>query len=58
MHHIEELAQGLPAAGNLAAIIAATLFSGLIGVLAGGVLVGASNIATRLVPGREDQSEE
>ncbi len=50
VHHIEELAHGLPAAGNVAAVIAATLFSGLFGVVAGGVIVGASKVVSRLVP--------
>ena len=58
LHHIEELVHALPAAGNLAAVIAATLFNGLVGLLAGGVIVGASSIAARLLPSRSDQADE
>ena len=58
LHHVEDLAHGLPAAGGLAAIIAATLFNGIFGLLAGGLLVGTGSVITRLLPNKADKSGE
>ena len=52
LHYVEELVRGLPAAGNLAAVLAGQLFNGLFGVLAGSLLVGAAVGIKRLLPGR------
>jgi predicted DNA repair protein MutK len=52
LHHIEELAHGLPAAGGIAAMLANLLVNGLSGIVAGGVIVGIVNLARRLLPGK------
>ena len=52
LHYVEALAHGLPAAGNLAAVLAGQLFNGLFGVLIGGLLVGAAVGIKRLLPAR------
>lgn len=52
LHYVEELAHGLPVAGNLAAVLAAQLFNGLFGALAGGLLVAAGAGFKRLLPGK------
>lgn len=50
LHHLEQLAQGLPAAGGFAALVTAGLANGLVGVLAGGLLVGLVSIVSGLLP--------
>ena len=54
MHVVEVWALDLPAAGGLLSIIAATLFNGLFGFLAGGVLVAIFMGIKRLVPQRQE----
>jgi len=52
LHHIEELAHGLSVAGDLAAILAAVVFNGFVGLLAGAILVGAGSGIKQLLPGK------
>jgi predicted DNA repair protein MutK len=51
-HVVEAWAQGLPAAAGLASVIAVTLYNGLFGFLAGGVLVAIFMGGKRLLPKR------
>ena len=55
LHVVEAWAHGLPAAGGFVGVIAAMLYNGLFGFLAGGVLVGIYLGIKRLVPGRQDE---
>jgi len=50
LHVFEVWAQNLPAAGGLASVIATTLYNGLFGILAGGVLVAMFMGIKRLLP--------
>jgi predicted DNA repair protein MutK len=50
LHVVEAWASSLPAANGLVSLIAATLYNGLFGFLAGGVLVGIIMTITRLLP--------
>lgn len=52
LHLVEAWAHGLPAASGIAGIVAAMLYNGLIGLIAGGVLVGAFVGVKRLLPNR------
>jgi predicted DNA repair protein MutK len=56
LHYVEELAHGLSVAGNLAAVLAAVIFNGLFGMVAGGLLVGAGAGVKRLFPGKPAES--
>jgi hypothetical protein len=56
LHFVEELAHGLPVASNLAGILATVTFNGLAGIFAGGVLVGAGRIVTRILPGKTTET--
>lgn len=56
LHHIEELAHSLSVAGDFAAILAAIVFNGLLGFLAGGLLVGLGIGVKRLLPGKPEES--
>jgi predicted DNA repair protein MutK len=55
LHVVEAWAHGLPAAGGFVGVIAAMLYNGLFGFVAGGVLVGIYLGIKRLVPGRQDE---
>jgi len=57
LHHVEELAHGLPVAGNFAAGVAAMLVNGLFGILAGGLLVGAGMLLGRLMPAKDAEGK-
>jgi predicted DNA repair protein MutK len=52
LHLVEAWAQGLPSFSGLAGVISATLYNGLFGFLAGGVLVILSMGIRRLLPGK------
>jgi predicted DNA repair protein MutK len=47
LHHVEALAKALPFGG----ILAAALYNGLFGILAGGLIVGVVSVGKRLLPG-------
>jgi hypothetical protein len=55
LHHVEELVHALPA-GNFLDVVAAMTFNGLLGILAGGILVGVITLGKRLVPGKAGES--
>jgi predicted DNA repair protein MutK len=50
MHAVEAFAHGLPVAAGLAEVLATVVFTGVFGVLAGAVLVGAGELFARLRP--------
>lgn len=52
LHHLEELFHRIRLAGNLATLMMTGLMNGLFGVFAGAMLVGAGNLAGRLLPGK------
>ena len=52
LHLVEAWAQGLPSFSGLAGVISTTLYNGLFGFLAGGVLVVLSMGIRRLLPGK------
>ncbi len=52
LHLVEAWAHGLPAARGIAGIVAAMSYNGLIGLIAGGILVGAFLGVKRLLPNR------
>ena len=56
LHRIEELAHGFSVASDLAAVLATVVFSGLVGILAGGLLVGIGSGVKRLLPGKPADS--
>ena len=56
LHRIEELAHGFSVASDLAAVLATVVFNGLVGMLAGGLLVGAGSGVKRLLPGKPADS--
>ena len=58
LHAVEAFAHGLPIAAGLAEVLAVIVFTGVFGVLAGAVLVGAGAIVTRLRPQKSPQPEE
>ncbi len=55
LHHVELLAQELPA-GGFSTVLAAMLFNGLFGVLIGGLLVGVESGVKRLLPAKSPES--
>lgn len=52
LHHVEALAHALP----FGAIIAAMLYNGLFGILAGGLVVGVVSLGKALLPGKRSAS--
>ncbi len=52
LHHIEQLAHGFSVASDLAAVLATAVFNGLLGILVGGLLVGAGGGVKRMLPGK------
>lgn len=58
LHHFEALVQSLPVASGLAGIIAAMLYNGLFGIIAGGLLVAAGTGVKRVWPGKSERVEE
>lgn len=58
LHYIERFAHGLPAAGNLAAVVFATLLNGIFGFVAGGLLVAAGTVIKRFIPAKSAAAED
>jgi hypothetical protein len=48
LHHLQELAHGVGAMGGLLSGLVLVLFNGLSGILAGGLVLGAVSLASRL----------
>lgn len=57
LHHVEVLAHALPVGGKFAAVVATMIFSGLVGVLIGGLLTGVESGIKRLLPARSTESK-
>jgi predicted DNA repair protein MutK len=51
LHGIEDMAHGLPVAANLFSGLAALVFNAIVGIVAGGLLVGAQTLIKRLRSG-------
>jgi len=56
LHQVEVLAGNLPVAANIAAILAAVVFNGLLGILVGGLLVGTGAGIKGLLPNKAPES--
>lgn len=54
LHHLEGIARGTADFGGLLAVLAAVLFNGLVGVIAGGIIVGMQSLFKRLFPGKTE----
>ncbi|MEM9209063.1 MAG: DUF808 domain-containing protein [Pseudomonadota bacterium] len=52
LHFVEGYAGSLSVGGNVAAVLAATIYNGLFGFAAGGLLVGAESLIRRVLPGK------
>jgi predicted DNA repair protein MutK len=52
LHLVEAWAHNLPAAGDIAGVIASMLYNGLFGFIAGGMIVGVYLVFKRLLPKR------
>ena len=57
LHHLEELAHGIGAFGGLLGVLVAVAFNGVIGVIAGGIIVGAQTLVMRVLPNRSGADE-
>ncbi len=49
LHSLEGLAHSLPVAANLFSLLAVLIFNAIVGILAGGIIVGIHNLATRIL---------
>jgi predicted DNA repair protein MutK len=56
LHDIEDLTHALPVAAKLFSGVAAMLFNFVIGIVAGGLLVGAHQLIRKLRPGAADEA--
>ncbi len=54
LHYLEEVVHGIPGLGVLVAV----LFNGLIGVVAGGIIVGVQSLFKRMMPGKPKADAE
>lgn len=52
LHDVEDLAHELPVAADLFSGLASMTFNGIVGVMAGGILVGVQQLIWRLKPGK------
>ena len=57
LHFVEAWAHGLPVGGGVIGVVAALLYTGLFGFLAGGVIVGIYLVFKRLLPNRAASQE-
>jgi len=57
LHQVEVFASSLPVPGTISAGLSAAVFNGLVGILVGGVLVGAGNGVKTLLPNRPSESQ-
>ncbi len=56
LHDIESVAHDLPVAADLFSGLAAMLFNGVTGIVAGGLLVGAQQLVKRIRPSKPDKA--
>ena len=52
LHYLEDVVHGLVDFGRLLGVLVAVVFNGVVGMIAGAILVGAQNLPKRLLPGR------
>ncbi len=56
LHDVEDLAHALPVAADLFSGVASMLFNAVVGIVAGGLLVGAHHVIRKLRPGKADEA--
>jgi predicted DNA repair protein MutK len=49
LHVLEELAHGVAGLGGMLGVLVAMVFNGVVGVIAGGIIVGAQKLFARLL---------
>jgi predicted DNA repair protein MutK len=52
LHYLEEIAHGIVGFGGLLGVLVAMVFNGLVGVMAGAIIVGAQSLVKRVLAGR------
>ena len=52
LHYLEELVHGVAGLGGLLGVLVAVAFNGVIGVIAGGIIVGAQSLIQRFLPAK------
>ena len=52
LHGVENLAHDLPVAANLFSGLTALIFNAVVGIVAGGIIVGVHSLVTRLLPSK------
>jgi hypothetical protein len=52
LHYLEEVVHGIAGFGGLLGVLVAMVFNGLVGVIAGAIIVGAQSIVKRMLAGR------
>ena len=57
LHYLEELAHGVSGFGGLLGVLVAIAFNGVLGVIAGGIIVGAESLIRRMLPGKPSAGE-
>ena len=53
LHYLEELVHPIAGFGGLLSVLVAMTFNGIIGVIAGGIIVGVQTLFRRMLPGRD-----
>ena len=57
LHHLEEVVHGVGGFGGLLGVLVAVVFNGIIGVIAGGIIVGAQTLFMRVLPKKSEANE-
>lgn len=54
LHHLEEMAHGVAGFGGLLGVLVAIAFNGVVGMIAGAIIVGFQSLIKRLLPGKAE----
>ncbi|MDJ0709007.1 MAG: DUF808 domain-containing protein [Woeseiaceae bacterium] len=57
LHYLEELVHGVAGFGGLFGVIVAIAFNGIVGIIAGGLIVGAQTLIQRMLPDQSNADE-